>query len=206
MDGGSDHAYAAAACVWGTDPEPLLTELASETAVEGWQVLDAGCGEGRNAAHLARQGATVRALDVSALALQHAGELWGDVPGIVWERADLRQAELLPDHYDLVVIDSVFHWLADATDADQVMRRLRATTRPGGRHAMCVFNDRRQELEGHQVPPRFIPTHAWCLSLYEGWIIETVRDETIVSSHPGAPKPHGHSVTKLVARRPLATR
>lgn len=202
MDGGSDHAYATSACVWGTDPEPLLTETARAAPVSGWRVLDAGCGEGRNTAHLARLGATVRALDISALAIEHAVRTSGELPGVSWEQADLRDVELPLAHYDLVVVDSVVHWLADADDAVRVITRLREATKPGGRHLMCCFNDRHQELDGHRAPPRFIPTHSWCLSLYDGWSVEAVRDETFVSSHAGVPHEHGHSVTKVVARRP----
>jgi SAM-dependent methyltransferase len=202
MDGGSDHAYAVSSCVWGTDPEPLLKQAVPASAAGGLQVLDAGCGEGRNAAYLASAGAVVRALDVSPLAIEHARATWGDIPGISWEQADLRDADLPDDRYDLVVIDSVLHWLADGQDAGRVLGRLRGATRLGGRHLLCVFNDRHQELGSHHAPPRFIPAHDWCLRLYDTWAIEALLDETIVSSHPGAPWPHGHSVTKLLARRP----
>jgi 2-polyprenyl-3-methyl-5-hydroxy-6-metoxy-1,4-benzoquinol methylase len=204
MDGGSDHAYASTNCVWGVEPEPLLAEFVSSRPIAGWRVLDAGCGEGRNTALLARSGARVRALDVSELALDHARRTWPDLEGVSWELADLRRVNLPKDHYDLVVLDSVLHWMADATDADRVLRRLWAATRPGGWHLMCTFDDRHQELTGHVAPPRFIPSHHWCVTRYEDWYLETVRAETIVSAHAGAPEPHGHSVTKLLARRPGA--
>ncbi|GAA4463407.1 methyltransferase domain-containing protein [Phytohabitans houttuyneae] len=202
MDGGSDHAYAASTCVWGTAPEPLLEEIAGGESVDAWRVLDAGAGEGRNTAYLARHGATVDAIEVSRLAVENARTTWGELPGVTWSVGDLREVALPAAHYDLVVLDSVLHWLADATDADRVLDRLRAATRPGGRHLMCAFDDRHQELDGHPVPPRFIPAHAWYVSRYDGWHIEMVRTEEIVSAHPGAPHPHAHSVTKLVARRP----
>jgi SAM-dependent methyltransferase len=202
MDGGSDHAYAASTCVWGREAEPLLEDLARGTSVDGWRVLDAGCGEGRNSAYLARLGATVDAVDVSPLAVEHARATWGTVPGVTWSVGDLRAVALPAAHYDLVVLDSVLHWLADAADADQVLGRMRAATRPGGRHVMCAFDDRRQELDGHPVPPRFLPSHGWYLSRYDSWHVEAVYEEDVVSAHPGAPHPHGHSVTKLVARKP----
>lgn len=202
MDGGSDHAYAAATCVWGVEAEPLLLELLAGRDVAGLRVLDAGCGEGRNAVQLARRGADVLAVDVSPLAIEHARATWGDEPGVAWQVADLRELPLPPLEYDLVVLDSVLHWMADAGDAARLVQRLCAATRPGGRHLMCVFDDRRQELAGHAVPPRFIPGHAWCLGLYAGWYLETVRRETIISAHAGAPVPHSHSVTKLVACSP----
>jgi SAM-dependent methyltransferase len=202
MDGGSDHAYMVSTCVWGTDPEPLLEELARRMSVAGWRVLDAGCGEGRNTAYLARMGATVDAVDVSPLAVEHARATWGEPPGVTWRLGDLRGLALPDAHYDMIVLDSVLHWLADAADADRILGRMRAATRPGGRHVVCAFDDRRQELDGHPVPPRFIPPHEWYLSRYDGWYVEAVYQEDIVSAHPGAPHPHGHSVTKLVARRP----
>ncbi|WP_344974937.1 class I SAM-dependent methyltransferase [Streptosporangium fragile] len=46
-------------------------------ASAGPAVLDVGCGEGRNAVRLARRGARVLAMDVSAAALENGAKAWG---------------------------------------------------------------------------------------------------------------------------------
>lgn len=201
MNGGCDHAYAASSCVWGTEPEPLLERLGERVPLRGLRVLDAGCGEGRNAVYLGQRGARVRAVDVSAAALANAAAAWPDATNVTWERADVQRLALPLATYDLVVVDSVLHWLVGEREMTRLVHRLRAATRPGGLHLMCAFNDRHQELEGHDRPPTCIASHAFYLDLYDGWRLLEVRDEVHRSAHPGAPHEHGHSVTKLVARR-----
>jgi 2-polyprenyl-3-methyl-5-hydroxy-6-metoxy-1,4-benzoquinol methylase len=202
MDGGCDHAYAVSSCVWGSQPGSFTRAFADQVEITGWQVLDAGCGEGRNAAFLAQRGALVWAVDVSSLALANAARLWADLEGIRWELADIRDIRGYDGYYDLVVADGLLHWLADYEDVEQVVGQLQALTRPGGLNVICAFNDRRQELARHAAPPRCILSHDQYLDLYRHWTIRSGEDSTSVSSHPGTPGPHAHSVTKLLAQAP----
>jgi tellurite methyltransferase len=202
LDGGSDDAYTTSSCVWGSRPGSFISEFSDQVAVAGLQVLDAGCGEGRNAAFLAQHGAVVRAIDVSSLALANASRQWPDLDDIRWELADIRDIDGPSGYYDLVVADGLLHWLADYQDVQQVVGRLQALTRPGGLNVVCAFNDRRQELARHNAPPRCILSHSQYTDLYRGWTVRVCKDVTSVSSHPGTPGEHAHSVTKLLALAP----
>ncbi|MCM4083101.1 class I SAM-dependent methyltransferase [Paractinoplanes hotanensis] len=203
-DGGCDRGYAMSPCLWGTDPEPLVARLAELTDLAGARVLDAGCGEGRNAVHLARQGALVDATDVSELALRNAAAAWPDEPGITWRRADLLLEEPPAEAYDIVVFDSVAHWLTGLDRVREAVDRLRRATRPGGFHVVCSFNDRHQELENHVNPPRCVLPHTTLVALYpQPWQLVEVHDDDITSSHADQPIPHNHSVTRFIARRPV---
>jgi tellurite methyltransferase len=202
MDGGCDYAYAASGCVWGTKPGSLLEEFAESVTVAGWQVLDAGCGEGRNAGFLAKLGASVRAIDMSRLALDHAAQIWNDSGRVSWELADIRNVALPDAKYDLVVADGLLHWLADSREVELVTRRLQAATAPGGLNLVSAFNDRRQELDMHSAPPRCILAHGQYVGLYQGWSVRVCRDKTSISSHPGVEGAHAHSVTKIIAQSP----
>ncbi|WP_276326700.1 class I SAM-dependent methyltransferase [Lentzea albidocapillata] len=189
-------------CLWGTDHEPLLDDLLENCDLAGARVLDAGCGEGRNAAWLARQGAEVTAVDVSALALENARAMWPDEPGITWQLADLVAEPPRAGAYDVVVCDSVLHWMPGRTQVAELVQSLQQATSASGLHVVCAFNDRKQELGNHVNPPRIILAHEDYLNLYaEGWSAVRVIDEDITSSHADVPQPHNHSVTKFLVRR-----
>jgi len=77
MNGGYDDGYRRSPCFWGTTPGSLVRLLADLVpSFEGFQILDAGCGEGKNAIFFAQRGAAVKAIDVSSLAFQNAYAAW----------------------------------------------------------------------------------------------------------------------------------
>lgn len=202
MDGGCDHGYALTACLWGIEHEPLLDTLIEHVDVAGAAVLDAGCGEGRNTVRLSRLGAVVEAVDVSELALANAKRLWADESGIVWRHADLLAEPPVADVYDVVLSDSVLHWMPDEAAVVSMVDSLQRATKPGGVHLICSFNDRIPRYEHHAHPPRSLLPHERYLSLYgDDWELLAVADEDIESSHADVPELHHHSATKFVARR-----
>lgn len=96
----------------------------------GRRVLDAACGEGYGAALLARAGATVTALDVSAAALAHARARYGEVPGLAFQQADVTDLSHLPAaSFDLIVSFETLEHL-DAQDA--MLSGFRRLLAPGG--------------------------------------------------------------------------
>src|SRR5690242_3361911 len=84
-EGGYDEGYRACPCFWGTTPGSLVLELAETVPLAGSSVLDLGCGEGKNAAWLAERGCSVRAVDVSQLAIANARQAFrgADVDWVV---------------------------------------------------------------------------------------------------------------------------
>jgi SAM-dependent methyltransferase len=202
MDGGYDSGYAACECFWGREPGSLVTKLVARLgSVSGLAVLDAGCGEGKNAAYLARRGARVRAVEVSTRALDNARQAWRDMGGIDWESGDARTIALAPAAYDIVIAYGLLHCLADAGEILAVITRLQAATRSGGYHVVCAFNGRRQELaEAH---PGFHPCtleHRVYLDAYSGWELIEATDSDLVETHPHNNVRHTHSMTRLIAR------
>ena len=71
LNGGYDEGYKACPCFWGDKPASLVAELMATHDVADWIVLDLGCGEGKNAAALARAGARVTAIDCSEVAVEN---------------------------------------------------------------------------------------------------------------------------------------
>lgn len=99
----------------------LLSRLPER--MDGARVLDAGCGVGQMAVELARRGAKVIAVDISASLLDVARER---MPMDVAQRVDFRAGDMLdPDlgRFDHVVaMDSLIHY--NAADIAQALRGL----------------------------------------------------------------------------------
>lgn len=97
-----DGMYRERAKIWSGNPNPQLVAEAQD--LKPGKALDLGCGEGGDAIWLAKQGWTVTALDVSAVALEraaaHADEA-GVADRITWQQQDLTEWEPQPD-FDLV--------------------------------------------------------------------------------------------------------
>ncbi len=88
---------------WSSEPDPLLVELAGP--LPPGRALDLGCGTGRNALWLARQGWQVTGIDGSAVGLAKARER-ALAAGLELEliQADITDQTLATGHYDLVVM------------------------------------------------------------------------------------------------------
>ncbi|MFN0185331.1 MAG: class I SAM-dependent DNA methyltransferase [Aquabacterium sp.] len=95
-------------------------------------MLEVGCGEGHQSAHLVQICRQLDAIDVSATAVARAGER---VPGIRAAAADLSTLPWpLPatGRYDVVVACEVLYYMSDIPDAIDRMSRL-------GRHGLVTF-------------------------------------------------------------------
>ncbi len=105
----------------------------------GTRVLELGCGPGRNAVWLARQGCTVDALDLSQAALdwgrERADEAGVDVRFV---RADVLAWEPPAGPYDLVYDSGCFHHLPPHRRLTY-RGLLERAVRPGGRFGLACF-------------------------------------------------------------------
>jgi 2-polyprenyl-3-methyl-5-hydroxy-6-metoxy-1,4-benzoquinol methylase len=202
MTGGYDDGYRQCACFWGTEPGSFLRLLQRQgLTFPGLNILDAGCGEGKNAAFLARQGALVDAIDVSEVAILNGCRQWADLAGLRWQVGDVRQFELPQEYYDVVVAYGLLHCLPSVPEVLRVLTRLQDTTRRSGYLVLCAFNVRHQELEAH---PGFVPSlisHAAYLATFSGWQIIADSDSDLTERHPHNNIEHTHALTRILARK-----
>jgi tellurite methyltransferase len=200
--GGYDDGYMACPCFWGKEPSSLVRRVGEWLpSVRGLRALDAGCGEGKNAAFLAERGAFVDAFDVSALAIAHGHAQFPSATNVRFAVADIRDVPLPSASYDIVVAYGVLHCLPSEQAVGAVLTRLADATRPGGLHVVCVFNKRSQDLSAH---PGFAPvllSHAWYCHWYAGWRILEASDRDLTERHPHNDREHTHSMTRLVVQR-----
>ncbi len=201
-DGGYDDGYRACPCFWGREPSRLVINLRQRIGTyQGLRALDAGCGEGKNAAYMAADGCAVLAVDISAVAIANGRKAW-PAASIEWRVEDIYQLELEPLQFDVVVAYGLLHCLGSIERVTGILQRLQHATRPGGYHAVCTFNDRAQDLRAHPRLGPLLKSHTWYLSQYKGWDIVTATDEDLSEVHPHNGIRHTHSMTRILARRP----
>ncbi len=111
------------------------TRLVDALAARGARILDAGSGMGRVGAALQARGHTVVGVDLDPAELERSRRLFPDLP-VIQARLDRLSAADLAEHgsdFDLIVcVGNVLVLLAENTERE-VLSRLRALARPGGR-------------------------------------------------------------------------
>lgn len=131
---------------------PLNTHLPDEPLVDwyergllgdlaGARVLDVGCGNGRNSAWLASQGARVTGIDIATGLLDVVRPRMPE--GVILVSIDVLREEIPGDAFDLVYDSGCFHHLAPhrrITYLEQVMPRVA----PAGSYGLVAFSQERQ--------------------------------------------------------------
>lgn len=201
--GGYDSGYRAVPCFWGVRPGSLVEAFVAQNNFSaGYRVLDLGCGEGKNAAALAKLGCVVDAVDCSPFALRNGSKAFPD-SRINWIEADIARIDFGSEVYDLIIAYGLFHCLQSPEEISQAIERAKSATKGGGHHIICTFNDRSQDLSAH---PDLRPTllgHAWYVERYKNWESLAATDTNLVETHPHNNIEHHHSLTRILARKPM---
>lgn len=197
--GGYDDGYAACPCFWGREPGLLVRSFLGQRSVTGLRVLDLGCGEGKNAVAFANAGASVVAVDCSALALRNGKATFG-AARIEWRHADCLSYLAECRDFDVIVMYGLLHCMRSVNEIKDVIVEAARATKIGGYHLLVTFNDGPHDLSAH---PSFKPTlapHAFYIQQYEMHAIISVENAVIHETHPHNHIAHFHSLTRLVAR------
>ncbi|GAA2148889.1 class I SAM-dependent methyltransferase [Glycomyces algeriensis] len=154
-------------------PNPYLTAAAAE--LPPGAALDAGCGAGAEALHLAAAGWQVTAVDLSAEALALAGRSAVGHPAadrVEWIRADLATWD--PEsRFDLVTT----HYAHPAMPHGEFYDRLASWVAPGGT-LLIVGHLASPPGQGHRHPEAASTTAAAVVDRLDGaqWTIETAAE------------------------------
>ena len=136
---------------WDIDgPQPAIVRLASTVALTG-PVLDAGCGTGENALHIAARGVPVLGVDVAATAVAIARQKARD-RGIRadFEVADAFHLDRLNRRFRTVLDCGLFH-TCDDTERPGYVASLASVTEPGGTLYVLCFSDEGPDTGPHPV-------------------------------------------------------
>jgi SAM-dependent methyltransferase len=122
-------------------PQPTVVRLASDGAFAG-AVLDAGCGTGENALHVAAQGLPVLGVDVARTALAIARSKARE-RGIEAEfaAADALQLQRLGRRFDTVLDCGLFHTFDGAERPDYAASLASVTAHGGTLYVLCFRNE-----------------------------------------------------------------
>ena len=131
-------------------PQPAILRLADESAFAG-VVLDAGCGTGENALHVASLGLGVVGVDVAETALSIAREKAAargiDADFVV---ADALHLERLGRTFETVLDCGLFHTFDSDERRDYVASLASVTSRGGDLHVLC-FSDVGPDTGPHPI-------------------------------------------------------
>jgi ubiquinone/menaquinone biosynthesis C-methylase UbiE len=108
---------------------------------EGMRLLDAGCGSGVLARHLARQhsGCTVVGCDISEIRVRQAQDVAGDLPNLQFEVRDLAQLDYPEGHFDVIICRYVLQHLTRETRS-AALAGFHRCLKPGGRLVVIDFD------------------------------------------------------------------
>lgn len=161
-----DASYHGGPAPWDVgQPQPAVVRLAAEGGFAG-EVLDAGCGTGENALHLASLGLSVLGVDVAETALAIARAKAGD-RGIEVEFAvaDAFHLEHLGRMFETVLDCGLFHTF-DGDERPRYVASLASVTHYEGTLYVLCFSDHGPDTGPHPVSQEelrtaFNPTIGW---------------------------------------------
>ena len=183
-----DASYHDGPAPWDTgQPQPAIVRLAAEGRFAG-PVLDAGCGTGENALHVASLGVPVLGVDVAetALAIAQAKAAERGIEEVEFAAADALQLKRLGRVFETVLDCGLFHTF-DGGERPGYVASLASVIQHGGTlHVLC-FSDEGLDIGPHpvsqeQLRSAFISGAGWDVAA-----IEPDRVQTRYHDDAGAP-------------------
>ena len=163
------------------------------------EVLDMGCGDGRNTIPLLKAGFNVTAVDLSRAGISKLEKLaQKDNLKVKTVLSDM-SLFIFPHKYDLIISQGCLHFL-NRRDWKIVLSRFKSYTKTGGFNAITVFTDK------VDAPPDLADI---CVGLfkekelfthYSDWEILLKKSYIFHDEHAGGLK-HTHASDKLVVKK-----
>src|SRR5262249_30518282 len=132
-------------------PQPAIVRLASAGGFAG-AVLDAGCGTGENALHIASLGLSLLGIDVAETALAIAREKIKDRGmNVEFAAADALQLERFGRKFRTVLDCGLFHAFDDLDERTRYVASLASVTDHGGTLYVLCFSDEGPNTGPHPI-------------------------------------------------------
>jgi ubiquinone/menaquinone biosynthesis C-methylase UbiE len=181
-----DASYHDGPAPWDTgQPQPAVVRVASEGGFSG-AVLDAGCGTGENALHVASVGLTVLGVDVAETALSIA-RAKADNRGLDVEfaEADALQLHQLGRSFETVLDCGLFHSF-DSSERPHYVASLASVTEHDGTLFVLCFSDDGPETGPHPVTQEELRA---AFGSAIGWRVNTIEPDRVQTTYhdDGAP-------------------
>ena len=166
-------------------PQPAVVRLAAEGGFAG-AVLDAGCGTGENALHIASLGLSVLGVDVAETALAIARAKAADRGiEVAFAAADALRLDRLGRRFATVLDCGLFHTF-DGEERPGYVASLASVTEHGGTLYVLCFSD-----NGPDPGPHPVSQHELRAAFHPGtgWTVATLEPQRLLTRYhdDGAP-------------------
>lgn len=188
---------------WGIVPNNICYEIMKlRPPVKPYRVLDIGCGEGKDAVFLAKNGYEVTAFDIAEAGLDKAKKLAEhNHVKVDFFKADIH--EYIPNMtFDIIYSSGVLHYIS-ANRRTLFFEALKAHTSPNGINAVNVFVAKpfisaAPDLE--DAEKQVEPWRSGELSgYYHDWLFH--KNEEIIFNCTSGGVPHEHCMDVLIAEK-----
>ncbi|QHQ62963.1 methyltransferase domain-containing protein [Anaerocolumna sedimenticola] len=184
---------------FGANPNPEVKEFIDIFDKNG-KVLEAGCGEAKNAFYLIENGfRNVSAFDLSDNAIKkvhkiaekrkiHINAFVQDLCRYQWD-----------NNFDLVISYGTLHFVK-SEEWHKFIFDAKEHTNSGGFHVIQIFTDKVPASEDIKEFAVGLSKEGELLTLYQDWKIIDHKEFILEDEHAGVPK-HYHAINKIVARK-----
>lgn len=200
-----DNHYAGEEYYWGLEPNRLCYEIMQrKPPVKPYKVLDIGCGEGKDAVFLAKNGYNVTAFDISETGIQKAKNL-ADIHGVKVDffKADIKDFRVETD-YDIIFSSGVFHYIP-LNLRQSVTNNLKEHTKIGGLNVINVFVGKPFISPAPDMEKEELQTDIWksgeLFTYYYDWLLHKTEEMVFDCNSSGVP--HKHCINILIAENIL---
>ena len=186
--------------LWGAEPGRLVKRI--QEFCSAGIVVDAGCGDGKNALYLEKLGFTVIGYDSSRLALKGLENRFRRVCWKKKGRYELRDITQHPieKNIDALVSYGLFHCLPPL-ERLKIHSNLHASVKPCGITLFTCLTDRLPLPRGHQTKGIELPDISEVLKLFTGWKLLHKEEGEIEEKHSLLVGLHKHSAIWIVAKK-----
>lgn len=189
---------------WGLLPNQLCYEIMKlKPPVKPYHVLDIGCGEGKDAVFLAKNGYIVSAFDISETGIEKGKKL-AEKNGVnvVFFKADIMEYNL-EGMYDIIFSSGVFHYIKPCL-RETFINNLKEHTNPGGINCTNVFVEKPFIEPAPDSEKGLGEKNNWrsgeLFMYYYDWFFH-INEEWIFDCNSGG-VPHKHCMDTLIAEKP----
>lgn len=171
----------------------------SSSLKEGMNVLDIGCGEGRNSIYLAGLGHKVDAFDISEAGINKlkriAKENKVEVNAWVQDLTTFKFSRT----YDLIISHGVFH-LVEKQDWQRIINDMKDNTNYGGLNIVGIFTSKLPATPDNAPFTKALFEEGELKELYADWNIIEFNTYVFEDEHPGGIR-HKHAANNIIAMK-----
>lgn len=186
---------------WGLNPNHLCYEIMKlKPPTKPYRVLDIGCGEGKDAIFLAKNGYIVSAFDVADSGLEKGRKLAEqNKVSVNFFKADLFDYKS-DTTFDIIYSSGVLHYLTPETRKDFI-NNLKIHTSINGIHVLNVFVKKPFIQDAVDSEKKELENAPWysgeLFTYYHDWLFHTCKEEIFDCNSGGIP--HKHCMDTLIA-------